>query len=375
MTAASLPAQPLTFVCLDPRKAKRSIIKGLLAPLGQITWKRLPAMRFASYPETAARAEEAYAAALRPRRPVALAWLQKQFYAVHYNGIRHGFELHPDRIAVAWNGLNGLRRIFMDAARDAGARTLYFELAPFKGRITCDPVGVNQVNALPRTADFYLDWMARSSVQTDDWRRHRSTIKQRAADHEKPDGTGQAQPKGRYLFAPLQVPGDSQLRLFGGRFRTVPDFIDALISAAEALPEGWHLKVKEHPTSPISYADRLIGRSQRVVLDNRSDTFALVAGSDGVVTVNSSVGLEAMFFDKPVVACGECFWAIPGVAETASDPAALASAFTQPQAWSFSSAARGAFLTFLLDEYYVSIDGSPAEGDKIRRRLARDHWP
>ena len=177
------------------------------------------------------------------------------------------------------------------------------------------------------------------------------------------------------MFAPLQVPGDSQLRLFGGRFRTVPDFIEALVSAAEALPEGWHLKVKEHPTSPISYADRLVGRSRKVVLDNRSDTFALVAGSDGVVTVNSSVGLEAMFFDKPVVACGECFWAIPGVAETAGDPAALSAAFTQPQGWSFSSNARGAFLTYLLDEYYVSTDGAPAEGEKIRRRLVRDNWP
>lgn len=368
--APSLPAQPLAFVCLDPRKVKRSIIEGLLQPLGNITWKRFPAMRFASYPETAARAEEAYAAALRPRRP-ALAWAQKRFYALNYNGIRDWFERHPDRIAVAWNGLNGLRRIFLDAARDAGARTLYFELAPFKGRITCDPVGVNQANALPRTADFYMDWMTRSTVQADDWRRYRANITQRASAHEKPAGTAQAQPAGRYLFAPLQVPGDSQLRLFGGRFRTVPDFIDALVSASEALPEGWHLKVKEHPTSRISYADRLVGRSHRVILDNRTDTFALVAGSDGVVTVNSSVGLEAMFFDKPVVACGECFWAIPGIAETASDPAALAAAFSRPQAWSYDIVTRGAFLTYLLEEYYVSTDGSPAEADKVRRRLAR----
>ncbi|MDP3194849.1 capsular biosynthesis protein [Tabrizicola sp.] len=332
-------------------------------------------MRLSSYPETASRAEEAYAAALRPRRPSALAWPQKQFYAFHYNGIRNWFERHPDRIAVAWNGLNGLRRIFMDAARDAGARTLYFELAPFKGRITCDPVGVNQANGLPRTAEFYLDWMTRSTAQADEWRRYRTNIAQRVPAHAKPDGTAQAKPAGPYLFAPLQVPGDSQLRLFGGRFRTVPDFIEALICAAEALPEGWHLKIKEHPTSPISFADRLVGRSQRVILDNRSDTFALVDGSAGVVTVNSSVGLEAMFFDKPVVACGECFWAIPGVAETASDPAALAAAFTQPEAWSFSSVARGAFLTYLLDEYYVSTDGTSAEGEKIRRRLVRDNWP
>lgn len=369
MTGASTPGEALAFVCLDPRKVKHDIVQGLLGPLGPIAWWRLPPVRSRPYPETAARAEAAQAAARRPARAGLRRYLQRQFYAWHYNGTRAWFERHPDRIAVAWNGLNGLRRVFMEAARDAGARTLYFELAPFKGRITCDPVGVNQANALPRTAGFYLDWIARSPVPRDAWRDYRRNILQRAPAREKPAGDGERSDKGPYLFAPLQVPGDSQLRLFGGRFRTVPAFIDALIAAAERLPEGWHLKIKEHPTADISYADQMIGRSSRVVLDNRTDTFALVAGSAGVITVNSSVGLESMFFDKPVVACGECFWAIPGVAETATDPESLATAFSRPESWAYDSATRGAFLSYLLNEYYVSTDGSPAEAEKVRRRL------
>ena len=44
-----------------------------------------------------------------------------------------------------------------------------------------------------------------------------------------------------FLFVPLQVPNDAQLRLFGGEFKSVDDFVSSLASAASSLPEGWHL--------------------------------------------------------------------------------------------------------------------------------------
>lgn len=362
------------FFGLDPRKAKRSMIERLIKPLGEAAWTRFPPMRLTSYPETAARAKSAHEAARRPARNFVMAWLQKRLYALQYNGTRNWFTRHPEQIAVAWNGLNGSRRVFMDAARDAGARTLYFELAPFKGKITCDPIGVNQANSLPRTPDFYLDWIQSAGLPPEAWRDHRTNILQRTSTRDKPSDPGHAETTGPYLFAPLQVPGDSQLRLFGGHFRTVPDFIDALVNAAEYLPTGWHLKIKEHPTAEISFADHIAGRTARVVLDNRTDTFALVAASSGVVTVNSSVGLESMFFDKPVVACGQCFWAIRGAAETAPDQASLDAVFARPESLTFDPKVRGAFLSFLLNDYYVPLDGGELAQKIIRHRLRLERW-
>ena len=159
------------------------------------------------------------------------------------------------------------------------------------------------------------------------------------------------------------------MRLFGGRFKTVPDFIDALLLAADNLPTGWHLKIKEHPTAAQSFSDQILGRNPRVVLDNRTDTFALVAGSSGVITVNSSVGLEAMFFDKPVIACGECFWALEGVALSAIDAGMISKLFAQPKEISFDMSARAAFLTYLLQDYYLSANGGAAETISILNRL------
>jgi len=300
-----------------------------------------------------------------------LGSLQRTFYAWQYNGARAHFAKHPDQVAVVWNGLDGSRRAFIEGARDAGARTLVFELAPINGRITCDPVGVNNANSLPRQIDFYLDWAKKSGVNLSAWKDYRSKITQRQPSRTKQQRSEIAV-EGRYLFAPLQVPGDSQLRLFGGNFRTVPDFIDALVAAAECLPDGWHLKVKEHPSAEDSFSNLIVGRSKKVILDNESDTFVLVQGSEGVVTVNSSVGLEAMFFDTPVVACGECFWAIDGVAVSAKDALDMKRLFASPDLMHYNDSARAALLSFLLEEYYLPLEQSQRDvSNAIRRRIRR----
>lgn len=367
------PGEEFFFLGLDPRKTKRRVINSLLKPLGDLSWRRLPPLALRAYPETTVRATEAYTAARRPARWAPAAWLQRCLYAWQYNGTRAWFTAHPDHVAVAWNGLNGSRRVFMDGARDAGARRLFFELSPFKGRITCDPMGVNQANGLPRSAAFYLDWMQRTGVAHDTWRGHRAKIVQRAPSRAKSPGMGEAGQGGPYIFAPLQVPGDSQLRIFGGTFRTVPDFIDALVAAADHLPDGWHLKIKEHPTAEISFAQEIASRSPRVILDNQTDTFALVGNAAAVITVNSSVGLEAMFFEKPVIACGECFWAIPGIADHAPDLGAMTPLFARPEALGFDPAARAAFLNYLLDQYYlVTDDSDPGRAQKIMAQLRKD---
>lgn len=357
------------FVVLDPRKRKRDLIARLLAPTGSITWRRFPPLSLRRFPETGDRVRTAAATALGSPRVGLAGAAQRWLYALCYNGSRAFFERNPDAVAVVWNGLNGARRVFADGARDAGARTLFFELAPFRDRITCDPRGVNYANSLPREIGFYRDWAARSAVPPDAWKTERDRIRQRASLRPVAPAASERM-DGPFLFAPLQVPGDSQLRLFGGAFRTVPDFIAALISASEALPHGWHLRIKEHPTAGQSWGHLVQGR--RVVLDNASDTFDQVSRSSGVVTVNSSVGLEAMFFDRPVIACGQCFWAIPGVAEAAPDQNSLARWFANAPSLTFDPAARGAYLNYLLREYYLSTDESdPRRTDKILARLEK----
>lgn len=370
-----IPENSFRFVCLDPRKSKRVAINSSLSGLGPVTWQRQPPMRFKGYPETSIRVKAAFDAATKKPTGRFMTAAKNALLRVQYNGSRSFFEDNRDAIAVCWNGLNGTRRAFMEGARDAGARTLYFELSPFSGRITVDPCGVNNANSLPREIGPYVAWDQTFGI-SDGWREVRNTIQARKPAVSRADAPPVRPITEPFVFLPLQVPGDSQLRLFGGAFRTVEATIEAAITAAQALPDGWHLRLKEHPSSPIRFGD-LIARlaHPKIVLDNGTDTFTQVAAARAIITVNSSVGLEAMFFDKPVVALGECFWAINGVAISCPTVEGLIRLLKNPEdLLSFDVKERNAFLSFLTQIYYPKLpkDGTkmhPEEVEKIRLRL------
>ena len=105
---------------------------------------------------------------------------------------------------------------------------------------------------------------------------------------------------------------------------------------------------------------------------------AQVRASRLVLTVNSSVGLEAMLLGARVGVMGEAFWAIPGCVAPAGTSAELAQLLGNPDAAAFDDAARNALLSFLVAEYYPRLirgrDGevgfSAADLDRLRRRIS-----
>ncbi|PYF08078.1 capsular polysaccharide export protein [Rhodobacter viridis] len=369
----------LRFVCLEERRGKRAELKSVFSALGDTLWLIAPPLSKTDYPESEARAQEAYDRRKDPAASGFMRMLKLSLLKWQYNGARSLFERRQDGIAVAWNAQAGHRYAFMQGAHDAGAQCLFLELGPFPGTITADPCGVNFVNGLPREIAPYLVWRAQTPRTGPGWRSLADTIRQRAASGEaKPNAAALPPLDAPFVFAPLQTPGDSQLRLFGGRHRTVEDFVTSLVRTSAALPEGWHMRIKEHPTAEVSLAEFITREAQgsRVFLDNETDTFAQVRAARAVVTVNSSVGLEAMCFDKPVIATGQCFWAIAGVADHAMDDETLSRLLADCDALTFDPVARDAFLGFLFDEYYPrlrapqppGIDLS-AELEKLRLRL------
>lgn len=60
--------------------------------------------------------------------------------------------------------------------------------------------------------------------------------------------------------------------------------------------------------------------ADRVFLADGGDTDALIAQSAGIVTVNSTVGLTALYAAKPVIALGAAVYDVPGL--TSQEPLA-----------------------------------------------------
>lgn len=308
-------------------------------------------LSFRDWPETQARVATALQ---RAKRPVQgrLLWLKRQMIRGQYNWSRAYFTRHPDHVAVAWNGLGGSRMAYLQGARDAGAAVLHVELSPLPDSITLDPVGVNAESGVPQTAAFYRTGRVAAG---DNWRALGAGLVARAS-RRRDVGQGRTPlPETPFLFCPLQVPDDSQVTLFAGWCGGMPGFLRALTEAAGHLPPGWHLRIKEHPSARRSLAAELAPAlaTGRVVLDNASDSFAQIAAARGVVTLNSSMGLQAFFYDRPVVTLGRAFYGLPGLVVPVEGQAALNAAFAAPEALDFDGELRAAFMGWLGESYYL----------------------
>ncbi|MBW6416465.1 capsular biosynthesis protein [Celeribacter sp. PS-C1] len=341
------------------------------------------------FPETPDRVIRALTVAKRqPKRALGRA-LKRVLLRLQYNGSRRYFMRHSDTIAMCWNGVTGSRRLFMEGARDAGVPTLYAELAPFPGRMQLDHAGVNALGSVPRDPGFYAAWAAgREDRQGEVWRALGDTLTARVSrrsDVGQKSGADLAQED--FIFVPLQVPNDSQITLFSGWVRSVENMIDMLALAAPSLPEGWHIRIKEHPSAKISLADALHRAIEisghRIRIDNDTDTFDQVRASRAVLTINSSVGLQAFFYDKPVITLGEAFFAIPGLVRAVDGIEVLQEALSGAESLGFDPALRAAFMNYLDEVHFpkvsngedggVTVDETAAKACIQAARKARSH--
>lgn len=302
--------------------------------------------------------------ATRPAAP-AMRGIKRAFLRAQWAWLMRRLGQRPPALVVCWNGTKGHRMLAMQAARACGHQTLYLEEAPLPGRITADFQGVNAGNSLPRDPRAYRAWAAQAG-DLPGWRAIGGEIRARAsarADVGQADGA----PEGNYIFCPLQVPGDSQITVYGGWIRSIEQLIGALHMASRALPGGWHLRLKEHPSARQAFGARLRQLEDgRFRIDNATDTMAQVAGARAVLTVNSSVGLESFFHDKPVVVLGRAFYALPGLVQAAPDAATLQGLMKDPAALHHDAQARSDFMAYLAAEYF------PAEADVIAGRVTAD---
>lgn len=380
MTAPSLvyPAEGAALVGIRPRNDRvRALMRGLAGHRGA---------RFLSHvwidprpaPLPAGVLDEATASAQKPGRGGVGTAVKRAVLRGQYNWSHRHLPPDPPLVVACWNGLKGHRRLAMDAARRNGHATLFLEEAPLPGRITADLAGVNAASSLPGLPDFYRRWLAgRPDLDPAAWRRIRAGLTPREATKRQDvhQRAGQpdlaAQP---YIFCPLQVPGDSQITVFGDWVASVEAMLDHVIAASASLPAGWQLRIKEHPSAKQSFAARIAAKSgRRVVLDNQTNTMDQVAGAHAVLTINSSVGFESLFFDKPVIVLGRAFYAIEGIATIAASRAALERSLARPADLGFDPGLRDAFMSYATQVHFPREDAVAAGRYTLADIVARDH--
>jgi hypothetical protein len=117
-----------------------------------------------------------------------------------------------------------------------------------------------------------------------------------------------------FVYFPLHVTDDYKIK------KVIPHCVDQaslLEQVADALPQGWDLVLKEHPMSVGRNSLRLLRRLRarpnvRLVRPHTS-SHELIRKAGAIAVISSTVGIEALLYDKPVLTLGQPFYSGYGV--------------------------------------------------------------
>ncbi len=125
----------------------------------------------------------------------------------------------------------------------------------------------------------------------------------------------------RFYLLPLQLDGDAQIRQHSPFADMKALLAQVLPSFAAAAPADSQLLIKNHPldTGWVRYGVEIrrlcheLGLQGRVHYVQTGDLAALLPHCAGVVTVNSTVGLQALQAGCPVKTLGKALYDLPGL--------------------------------------------------------------
>lgn len=117
-----------------------------------------------------------------------------------------------------------------------------------------------------------------------------------------------------FVYFPLHVVDDYKIK------RIIPHCVDQasiVEQLADALPAGYDLVLKEHPMSVGRNSIRLLRRLRKRLnvrlVQPYTNTHELILQAQAVAVISSTVGLEALLYDKPVLTLGQPFYSGYGI--------------------------------------------------------------
>ncbi|ERJ39535.1 capsular biosynthesis protein [Burkholderia cepacia] len=249
---------------------------------------------------------------------------------------------------VMWNGQQLVCRAVRQACTVYGVATRFIEISNLPGKLFVDSLGVNALSTISRNPEAidrlplpdehtHARWLsayerykqmplpqartsfARKAMSAANYvlkvlsrgvgRRRLASVRARngmPAPRQATYMPADTLAANRYVFLPLQVSGDTQIKLHSD-----VDNLEAIRHAFEfAANESADLFVKLHPAETDAAEIEAIVRLQETYHFEivTSPTTDLLRHAYAVVTINSTVGLEAMLYGKRVVSLGRCFY-------------------------------------------------------------------
>ena len=237
-----------------------------------------------------------------------------------------------------WNGKKFRQAILVIALQNQQKKAIFFETGPLPGLSAIDPKGVNFYSSIPNTLDFYLNRTLSSDV-TNEIIKHENT---------RPGNL----PK-RFVLVPFQVVEDSNIYLHSKWIRNMRQLFSVCESLSKKLPNITFV-FKEHPACDEQYDDLRKQQSTQLQFIDDFTTSELVQYADAVITVNSTVGIEALIARKKVFVLGDALFGIEGISFPVDSEDALFQQLSHLDDLVLNETAIASFIDYLQHDYGVA---------------------
>lgn len=284
---------------------------------------------------------------------------EKKYFFVYTQVLEEIIKNKNIKILIMQNDTRWQHAFAISLAKKLDIKYLVFELGLFRpNTITIDEKGVNYNNLVPRNKAFYKDLYITnkfdySKVLSDITEPKRNLIimkymlfyklgeilKKNSIENKKIKlldyckrflkayiwNLGSKNPKitlpNNYIFAPFQVLDDSQT-LVHSDFNNMSEFAETVIKGVKKYNSKCNTELsvifKEHPMDigRVNY-ENLYNRyknDKNIIFLRHGDTKEIIKFSKLIITINSTVGIEALEKKKKVICLGRAFYTIDGIA-------------------------------------------------------------
>ncbi len=135
-----------------------------------------------------------------------------------------------------------------------------------------------------------------------------------------------------YILLPFQVEHDTQILFHSPHISTMEELLERTLMAVREVIEREnrhiHVMVKEHPEEHArnAYLDlkQKYKQDEQVIFVTKHEVEPLIEKALAIITINSTVGIEALSQYKHVITLGEALYNIEGIAHHCPHPSHLA---------------------------------------------------
>ena len=285
-------------------------------------------------------------------------FLALYYYMRYFNVINEKYEK-----IMLWNGMTFRQTIAVQIAQLYNIKPIYMENAFLPNRIVVDTKGVNFYNSVPREKEFFLKYKNDKELPKELIPRKPKNAKKFLNIEKYP------LPK-NYIFIPFQVDYDTQIMLFSPWIKNMRE----LFYIIEDISKSCNLSFvfKEHPSSIKNYPDLHLRCNDKIIFANGYPTQELIQKSKGVITINSSVGVESLLYHKKVFVLGKAFYRIEGITQGINSKEELLQALKNLDKWKLDNYLIDNFLKYLYYDYLIEgnfIDYDENQIKQIEKRL------